>query len=70
MVTVVVCHFPVRNALASSRWNAEHCGHVRTLTADVMSRNRHTGICFLVYFVLWLLEVIVYSVPSPIDCLT
>lgn len=27
--------------------------------------NRHTGICFLVCYVVWLLEVIVYSVSTP-----
>lgn len=27
--------------------------------------NRHTGICFLVCYVVWLLEVIVYSVSAP-----
>lgn len=26
---------------------------------------RHTGICFLVCYVVWLLEVIVYSVAAP-----
>uniref|UniRef100_A0A671X1P0 Thyroid hormone receptor interactor 10a n=1 Tax=Sparus aurata TaxID=8175 RepID=A0A671X1P0_SPAAU len=30
-----------------------------------MSHTRHTGICFLVCYVLWLLEVIVYSVSAP-----
>ena len=64
-VWAVVCYFSMRNALAESHWIAEHCSRVQALTADVMSHTRHTGICFLVCYVLWLSEVIVYSASAP-----